>query len=76
VIGRRPQPPKRPPVGPVPDEHVDPVRAVEAAIRAARTNVRDADKAGNELKARVWRQRCDDLCVERDRLVQVSGVDR
>jgi hypothetical protein len=67
-LGRR-----RPPIGPVPDERPDPVRVIEAAIKAARTNVMAADAAGNKLKADVWRQRCDDLCVERDQLAAQAG---
>ncbi len=68
--------PKPPPVGPVPDEHIDPVRAVEAKILAAHDRMRAAELEGNEAAADVARAHVDVLFGERARLVQASGVDR
>jgi hypothetical protein len=61
---------------PPPDELVDPVRAVEAAILVAHDRMRDAELAGNDAAAVVARKRVDELLERRARLVQVSGVDR
>lgn len=59
----------KPPIGPVPDEHLDPLRALHAAITATLALVREADAAGDELLAKVRRSRMDDLMEERARLV-------
>lgn len=64
---------RRPPVGPVPDEHVDPVRAVEAKLLVAYDRLRDAELAGNEAFARVARRRIDDLLDKRAEMVAARG---
>lgn len=63
----------RPPVGPIPDEHVDPLRVIEAKILVAFDRLRDAELKGQEAFAEVARRRIDDL-IDEWQAARQSGV--
>lgn len=67
MIGRRPRP-GPPPIGPVPDERLDPVRVIDAALRAA---TEDRKVAADHSDITAWLEandRVQRLLEERFRL--------
>jgi hypothetical protein len=72
-LGRRPRP--EPERTPEPEEVIDPVRAVEAGMTAAKDAAWAADLAGNTAAARVARARIEYLQEKWARLrAQAGGV--